>query len=570
MVKFKTKTGKRALFYNTNWSLYDRNYQVVDIPAEVTDIIHAFWGVDENGNISSPDDYAEIGKAYTAPNDGKNPSRGFTPLDNWNVPLPYYGMFGQYVKMLNSGRAVNISLSIGGWTLSRNFSPAISTQAKRTNFINQIVNTFKKYTFFSGVDFDWEYLSNDGVNYGNEGNIASKDDEANFVIFLKDLRSAFNSNNMGDYTISMCCTAAPEKIKFNAPLIASLLDTLHVMTYDFHSGGWGETITAFQTNPRKSSFGKYSAEEAADTYIKLGVPSQKIYIGANCNSRGFANTDGPGKPASGNSPDMSFDPGIVDYKKLPLPGATEYNDPESKAAYSFDPVRRVVNTYDNPISVIEKCKIINEKNLGGIIVWELSGDYPVTNPKSIVKTLYDNLTGGAIGGTVQAPPQVILYTTTTTLAPQPTTTTTTTTTTTAAVVPQPTTTTTLAAVVPQPTTTTTTTTAAVVPQPTTTTTTTLATVVVPQQTQAAVVVPQQTQAAVVVPQPAATVPQPAATVPQPAVATGQLTTTTISPIYQQTKDFFSEHFNVIIGVIIGVVVLCISISSILLLKKNKE
>jgi chitinase len=558
MVKFKTKTGKRALFYNTNWATYGRNYQPVDIPAEVTDIIHAFWGVDANGNVTSPDDYADIDKRFTVTNDGTNPSRGFTPLDNWNVNLPYYGIFGQYKKMLDSGRAVNISLSIGGWTLSRNFSPAISTAANRTNFINQIVNTFKKYTFFSGIDFDWEYLSNDGVNYGNEGNIASKDDEANFIIFLKDLRSAFNSNNMSDYTISMCCIAAPEKIKFNASLVTSLLDTLHVMTYDFHSGGWGETITAFQTNPRKSSFGKYSAEEAADAYIKLGVPSQKIYIGANCNSRGFANTDGPGKPALGNSPDMSFEPGIVDYKQLPRPGATEYNDPESKAAYSFDPVKRIVNTYDNPISVIEKCKIINEKNLGGIIVWELSGDYPVTNPKSIVKTLYDNLTGGAIGGTVQAPPvipptQVILSTTTTTLAPPPTTTTA------AAVVPPPTTTTTAAAVVPQP---------------------TQAAVVVPQQTQAAATVPQPAatvpQPDATVPQPAATVPQPAATVPQPAqaqepaLATGQLTTTTISPIYQQTKDFFSEHFNVIIGVIIGVIVLCISISSILLLKKNKE
>jgi chitinase len=562
-VKYKTKTGKRALFYNTNWATYTRNYQPVDIPEEVTDIIHAFWGVDENGNIKSPDTYADLEKRFTKPNDGKDPSRGFAPLDNWNENLPYYGIFGQYKKMLDSGRPVNISLSIGGWTLSGKFSPAISTAAKRTNFINQIIDTFKKYTFFSGIDFDWEYLSNDGMNYGNEGNIATKEDEANFVIFLKDLRNAFNNNNMSTYTISMCCIAAPEKIKFNVPLITSLLDTLHVMTYDFHDGSWGEKITAFQTNPRKSSFGKYSAEEAADEYIRLGAPPGKIYIGANCNSRGFNNTDGPGKPASGGSPDMSFEKGIVDYKDLPRPGATEYNDPESKAAYSFDPVKRIVNTYDNPISVIEKCKIINEKKLGGIIIWELSGDYPVTNPKSIVKTLYDNLTGGPASGGVKAQPQPQAQQTTTTITFAPTTS--------APYIPPPPTTTSAPYIPPPP---------AIVPQLPTTSAPYIPPppppIIVPQPP---AIVPQPQPPAIVVPQPPAiVVPQPPAIVvpqpqPQPQILSAfaqpaaVITTTTLSPTAQQTYDFFKENQLYIIIVAVVLLLCSIVVSLVLVAKK---
>lgn len=66
--------------------------------------------------------------------------------------------------------------------------------------------------------------------------------------------------------------------------------------------------------------------------------------------------------------------GVVPYHMLPRPGATEYFDEESKAGYSYDPVKGIVNTYDTVPSVLEKCKIVHEKNLKGIIVWESSGN----------------------------------------------------------------------------------------------------------------------------------------------------------------------------------------------------
>lgn len=35
-----------------------------------------------------------------------------------------------------------------------------------------------------------------------------------------------------------------------------------------------------------------------------------------------------------------------------------------------------------------------EKNLGGILIWENSADKPITNPRSLVAVLRDNLTHG--------------------------------------------------------------------------------------------------------------------------------------------------------------------------------
>ena len=38
-----------------------------------------------------------------------------------------------------------------------------------------------------------------------------------------------------------------------------------------------------------------------------------------------------------------------------------------------------------------KAQYVNDFDLGGIIVWEMSGDYPFSNSKSIIRALHKNL-----------------------------------------------------------------------------------------------------------------------------------------------------------------------------------
>jgi chitinase len=387
-------TGKRAIYYHTSWSMYGRNFQVSDIPDEVTDLAYAFFNVDANGNVFSGDTYADYDKRFTG-------ADSVAPPDSWNTDTGTYGNFGQFMK-LQAIRPINIQLSIGGWTWSKYFSPAVSTTQNRTNMVNSILNLFIKYNIFSGVSIDWEYVSNDGINYGNDGNEADPADFDNLCLFITQLRSEFKAHGM-PHRVNMCFTADPDRLQFDVAKLEPLIDEFHVMTYDFHSGNWGEKTTAFHTNPRKSSYGKFSVEEAADMYLDKGVPSKKIFIGAAFYSRGFSGTTGPGQPATGGSTDSSWDVGCVDFKALPLAGATEYNDAESKAAYSYDAAKGIVNTYDNVESVIEKCKIIYEKNLGGCIIWENSADKPYGDTRSLVKTLHDNLTNGKPDDTPDVP-----------------------------------------------------------------------------------------------------------------------------------------------------------------------
>lgn len=120
----------------------------------------------------------------------------------------------------------------------------------------------------------------------------------------------------------------------------------------------------------------------------------------------FQNTDGIGKACSGGSPDKSWEDGVVDYKALPISGATEKWDDVSHAAYSYDPTRRVLNSYDNVQSVKEKCQFVHDNNLAGVIVWETSGDFPYSNSKSLMKVLHDNLTDGKPTDVTASPPVI--------------------------------------------------------------------------------------------------------------------------------------------------------------------
>ncbi len=377
--KYVPPTGKNVIYYHTNWSMYGRKYQVSDLPIDnITDLSWAFFDVKEDGTVYSKDEWSEYG----------------------SEPGNQKGGLGKLFQLRQAGKRFNMQLAVGGWTWSANFSTAVSTSANRQRFVTSVTDLFKRYPgLFNGISLDWEYLSNDGVNYGNAGNKASPDDEKNFVELLKSLRMALGSS----FNIAMCTTAAPEKMKYDIGSWHQYLDQIHIMTYDFHDGNWGETKSAHHANCYRSSHGVYSCEEAVACFLGFGIPSKKLFIGVPFYSRGFSNTGGIGQSASGGSKDMSWEAGVSDYKALPRAGAVEYWDDEAKSSYSYDANRRVLESYDNPLAVKHKCQFVFDNDLGGIIVWESSGDHPYNHERSLMRVMHDSLTHGNSTGVAPRP-----------------------------------------------------------------------------------------------------------------------------------------------------------------------
>ena len=94
---------KNIIGYYTSWSIYARNYEVADIPAEKINVInYAFANIDPNsGTVILGDPYADIDKFY--------------PGDCWDAGC-LRGNFNQ-LKILKQNYAhLKTLISIGGWT----------------------------------------------------------------------------------------------------------------------------------------------------------------------------------------------------------------------------------------------------------------------------------------------------------------------------------------------------------------------------------------------------------------------------------------------------------------------
>jgi chitinase len=137
----------------------------------------------------------------------------------------------------------------------------------------------------------------------------------------------------------------------------------------FADGSW-TNVTGHQSNLMPSPYSPYSASGAVQAYIQKGVPASRIFMGVPFYSRGFSGTTGLGSTATGPSPDMSWQPGVADYKALPEAGAVEVWDDVAQAGFSYDATRKVLDTYDVPAAVKAKCEYVIQNGLGGLIIWE--------------------------------------------------------------------------------------------------------------------------------------------------------------------------------------------------------
>lgn len=170
-------------------------------------------------------------------------------------------------------------------------------------------------------------------------------------------------------------------------------------------------VTTHQTNLYTTDYTPYSTDNAVQMLLDAGVPAKKILIGGVLYSRGASNTDGLGKAYSGGSKDTNWEAGICDYKSLPREGATEYYDDKAGAGYSYDPIKRIYNSYDTVRSMTEKAQYIKRRQLGGIILWESSGDYPLDHPRSLLRVLKKELLDSAPSTPIKVPPSTPVPTT---------------------------------------------------------------------------------------------------------------------------------------------------------------
>jgi chitinase len=357
------QTTKQSIVYFPNWAVYmdsHNNFTVGDIPWDkITIINHAFFRINDKYEIETTDRYADFDMKF--------------PHSDSSLK----GHFGEYKYYKSLYPNVKLVVSIGGWSDSDKFHGMALTASNRAVFVNSIINFLKTYSFFDGIDLDWEYP---GVT--REGSSGGPEDKQNFTYLLREIREAYIDNNMSDKLLTIAASASRYTAAYTEPdKYAQYLDYINIMTYDIH-GEW-DTVT----NHHSPIYAKdnYSVDDAFKLYTKTyGVPSNKIIIGSPFYSRGWSNVadsekHGLGVSGSGYLKGNLGTAGQNTYFKMKeLEAMTDvyskHWDEYAKVPYLYSASLREMYTYEDERSLSERIKYVLDNNGGGIMVWTIAFD----------------------------------------------------------------------------------------------------------------------------------------------------------------------------------------------------
>jgi len=383
---------QKLIGYYANWKCY-HNFEPSKVPVELlTHINYAFANI-VDGEIALGDKWIDIEKPLG--DDANSPIKG-----NYNQFLNPTGP----LKKRNPN--LQVLISVGGWTWSKDFSDVAADEASREKFAISCATFCNKYGF-DGIDIDWEFP----VKGGMEHNKHRPEDGDNYVLLLKKIREHLDNLakiNNRPYLLTIASTAAQYNYScLNLKAISEPLDWINLMNYDY-SGPWCK-ITNHQANlhlekplPDGTVPTHNSVSKCVEDFLAAGVPANKLVIGVPFYGRGFDNVEannndhtatGIYAKFSGALKGRSEEAGNFTYAEIredylnPQSGYIRYWSDNCCAPYLFNPEKRGLIVYDDTWSMHYKAKYAKEKKLGGVMIWELSGDANGELLNALVSTL---------------------------------------------------------------------------------------------------------------------------------------------------------------------------------------
>ncbi|WP_157670862.1 glycosyl hydrolase family 18 protein [Chitinibacter sp. GC72] len=413
--------AKQVGTYFAEWSIYGRKFFLKNVQdsgqaAKLTFLNYSF------GNVYKQADgtykcQANINKAETGNQDGGDAwalyQKGFAANESVDGVADAWGQDGkgslkgnwnQLKKLKAKNPNMKVLISLGGWTWSKWFSAAASTDALRKTLVASCIDVWIKGNLpfdaasnaggagtgagvFDGIDIDWEYPGVQGIGT----NTVSPADKENNTLLMKEFREqldAIGSQTGKRYLLTVAIGAGDEKIAATVPgEYSKYLDWINIMSYDYN-GGWDAAgPTDFQSNlyqdpasprtvdPKTGKVSKYYTDAAVKDLIARGVPAVKLHIGVPFYGRGWTGVtnvnNGLYQKATGAAKG-TYESGIEDYKVLKTAPGTEYIHPVTQQTYKFD--GSTFWSYDTPRDIKLKADYAKSMGMGGIFSWEADGD----------------------------------------------------------------------------------------------------------------------------------------------------------------------------------------------------
>ncbi len=374
-----TNVPPRVVGYYAGWSIYDRSFEVADLPAEkLTHVNYAFANVSGGGCVLG-DPWADVERHL--------------PGDPWSGPgsdAPYFGNFRQLDLLQEQNPGLLTLISVGGWTWSGNFSDVALTPASRAQFATSCADFMETYGF-DGIDIDWEYPGGGGLG----SNTSRPVDTQNFTLLLEALRSELDARGAASarhYLLTIAAPAGAAKIaNIEVEQVHPHLDFINVMTYDVN-GDWSPVshfnAPLYATPGEPLGTPGANADAAIQGYIARGVPAGKLVFGLPFYGRGVQgvpNVNGGLFQPFSSTPMGTWDnastgaTGMFDYADIAQnyvdqPGIDAYRDANSGVPWLHAPATGLFLSYDDPESIALKKQYVVANGLGGVMIWEMSND----------------------------------------------------------------------------------------------------------------------------------------------------------------------------------------------------
>ncbi|MBQ3658078.1 MAG: glycoside hydrolase family 18 protein [Bacteroidales bacterium] len=305
----------------------------------------------------------------------------FTKITNNRVGLIHSSDAQNFMiakKVREKYPSLKILVSVGGYGTAEVFSKMCFNDSTRAIFVDDAVR-FVRYYSLDGIDVDWEFP---GMNRNTR-----EADKENFTSLLKELRAAFDKASKEDgkkYLLTIAAGAFELYLSYtDIRAIIPLTDYFFLMTYDFF-GQWNKH-TGHHTNLYlpESQNSSHSVEKITSSYIKKGVPPEKIIIGAAFYGRKWKNVEAEDNGLFKSGKGV----GSVPYSKIvPLtknPKYIRYWDSTAYAPTLYNMTDKIFISYEDEESVRRKVDYVFIKNLGGLMYWEYFSDYQLTLSKAI-------------------------------------------------------------------------------------------------------------------------------------------------------------------------------------------
>nr|AGC59911.1 chitinase [Comamonas sp. J9] len=406
--------------YFTQWGVYDSAFfakavQDSGAAAKLTFINYAFGniykqadgtikrdsGINKANDGNTAGDGGDAWADYQMDHAAKDSVDGVA--DVWENKLK--GNFNQLKKLKAKNPNLKIFISLGGWTWSRFFSTAASTDANRKALVSSCIDVYLKgnlkktggdpaggavlqSVFFDGIDIDWEYPGVQGI--GNNV-VDAVNDKHNLTLLMAEFRKqldAYSATQNGKkFYLTAAIGAGSEKIDQTEPAeYSKSMDWVNIMTYDFH-GDWDTSVNFHShlypdpADPQRGTLaGSYNIDDAVTKLLNNGMPADKIVLGIPYYGRGFGGVNTSvnnglyqAKTKSPALVGVQTEAGYGDYKALVNLAGPRFYHPTTKQLYMYTATGDWWS-YDDVTTIRLKNDYVKAKGLRGNFSWALDGD----------------------------------------------------------------------------------------------------------------------------------------------------------------------------------------------------